>query len=144
MPAAPGELDAVKALLAEAGLPVDDVGRVFPRGFVVVREGSVPVAAAGLEVHGASGLLRSVVVSPGRRARGLGRRLIESRVDAARAQGLEAVYLLTTSAAAYFEALGFERVARADVPEALARSTEFTSVCPASATCLVCRVATAV
>ena len=47
--------------------------------------------------------------------------------------GLEAVYLLTTTAAGYFPKLGFVPVERAAVPEEIRASGEFSSVCPSSA-----------
>ncbi len=139
------DLDAVRALLVASGLPDVDVAERFPEGFVVVREGAAIVApaivaTAGLEVHGDVGLLRSVAVASSRRGTGVGRRLVDDRVRAARAQQLRAVYLLTTTAADWVARLGFERVPRQSAPDALQRSTEFASVCPASAVCMALRL----
>jgi amino-acid N-acetyltransferase len=55
---------------------------------------------------------------------------------ALRARGLRAVYLLTTTAADYFRRFGFEDARRDEAPAVLQRSSEFASVCPASAACL--------
>jgi amino-acid N-acetyltransferase len=124
------------ALLTAAGLPRAGVEDQFPAGYAVVREGSALVAAAGLELHGRVGLLRSVAVAEPWRGRGLAERLVENRVQAARSACLEAIYLLTTSAPEYFERHQFRRVSRARVPPELRSASEFASICPASAVCL--------
>lgn len=111
-------------LLAASGLPTDGVSDHLP-GFLVVRDASRVVATAGLEDHGDAGLLRSVVVAPAYRSRGLGRMLVTALLDRARAQGHAAVYLLTDTAVGYFQRFGFQPVARAAVPPSVQRSAEF-------------------
>lgn len=138
-PARPDDLEAVIALVAAAGLPTLGIADVFPDAYAVVRAGRELVAVAGLEAHGRAGLLRSVAVAPSHRGAGLGRLLVEDRLRAAREQKLEAVYLLTTTAADYFRCLGFGDVARQSAPAELQRSPEFASICPASAVCLARR-----
>lgn len=132
-----GDLHAVARLLEGAGLPTAGVADSFPSGYVVVRGGEPLAAAAGLEVHGGVGLLRSVAVQAARRGGGLGRVLVADRLRFAAEQGLTAVYLLTTSALEFFRRLGFEEIARSAAPEVLRGCSEFASVCPASAVCLV-------
>lgn len=134
--ARPGDLDAVLALVERAGLPTSGVADGFPDGYVVAHAVGALVAAAGLKIHGDDGLLRSVVVTPAHRCSGLARKLVDRLLDAGRERGLGAVYLLTTTARDYFARLGFERVPRESAPEALQRSTEFASICPASAVCM--------
>jgi amino-acid N-acetyltransferase len=139
-PARNGDLEAVLALVHSAGLPTAGIADAFPAGYAVVRAGSGIVAVAGLEAHGGDGLLRSVAVAPSRRGSGIARLLVEDRLHAAEAQGLGTVYLLTTTAAGWFVRLGFVEVPRAAVPVPVQQSAEFTSVCPASATCLARRL----
>jgi amino-acid N-acetyltransferase len=131
------DLEAVLVLLREAGLPTVGVADAFPAGYTVVRDGRGLIATAGLETHGSVGLLRSVAVSLGQRGAGLGRAVVEDRLRAARERHLAAVYLLTTSAPDYFRGLGFDDTLRAAAPDALRASSEFSTLCPASATCLV-------
>lgn len=131
-----GELGAVLALLVAAGLPSEGVADGFPAGYVVFRQGGVLAGVAGLEAYGGAGLLRSVAVTPSLRGAGLGRRLVEERLEAAHQRGLSHVYLLTATAPDYFRRLGFREVPRASAPEALRRSPEFASICPGSAICL--------
>lgn len=132
-PACPDDEPEVLALLQGAGLPVEGLADHWGDGYAVAESGSRVVGAAGVEVHGAHGLLRSVVVSPAWRGRGLGERLVRDRVAWARARRLRSVVLLTTTAAGYFPRLGFAPTPRADVPVALQASAEFAHVCPASA-----------
>ena len=134
-PATAADLDAVRALAARAELPVEGLADQFPAGYVVAVRGDQLVGAAGLEQHGTSGVLRSVVVAPGERGTGLGVALTADRLVAARARGLDAVYLLTTTAADFYDRFGFRPFPRAEVPEAVARCPEFASICPSSAAC---------
>ncbi|WP_437872231.1 arsenic resistance N-acetyltransferase ArsN2 [Sorangium sp. So ce363] len=136
-PAAAGDLDVVRELLAQSELPTTGLLDQFPAAYVVMRRGLELVGVAGLETYGRAGLLRSVAVVRTLHGRGIGQALIANRIDAARAKELEAVYLLTTTAADYFRGLGFTSASRETVPADLAASPEFAGACPASATCLM-------
>lgn len=131
-----GDRATVLALLAASALPTSDIDEQFPSAFVVARDGDAVVGAAAIELHGPDALLRSVAVRPDARSRGVGARLVKDRVDHARAQGVRTVALLTTSAAVFFERLGFRATDRRSLSDEICRSSEFSSVCPSSATCL--------
>ena len=131
--AEPADYAAVTTLLAQAGLPVEGVADQFGDGYVVACGAGALAGVAAIERHGNCGLLRSVVVAPGERSRGLAARLVEQRLAWASAQGLSAVYLLTTTAADYFPRFGFERIAREEAPAEIRAAREFASSCPASA-----------
>jgi amino-acid N-acetyltransferase len=98
------------------------------------------VGAAGVEVYGRSGLLRSVAVDPAWRGRGLGMQLTRERLAWAEARGLDTVYLLTTTAAGFFPRLGFAPVDRDAVPATVRESTQFAGVCPSTAAVLALRI----
>ncbi len=132
--------DVVPALLREANLPTDGFLDRFPEGSSVAESGGHVIARAGLERHGAFGLLRSMAVSPGWRGRGIGKALTGRLLDMAREKGLRAVYLLTTTAQAYFGGHGFAHVPRDEVPAEIRASVEFASACPASAACMSRRI----
>jgi N-acetylglutamate synthase-like GNAT family acetyltransferase/SAM-dependent methyltransferase len=134
------DLEAVEALLTAAELPVDGVADQFEDGYVVSSADGEIVGAAGLEVSGGYGLLRSVVVAPEWRGRGIAESLIRDRVEWGAARGLRAIYLLTTTAAPYFEKRGFASVERDIVPDAVRRSSEFTDICPTTAVAMELRV----
>ncbi|MFL5385094.1 MAG: arsenic resistance N-acetyltransferase ArsN2 [Longimicrobiaceae bacterium] len=132
--------DAVSALLERTSLPPDGLDEQFGDPYAVaVADGEI-VGAAGVEVYGRAGLLRSVAVDPGWQGHGLGRRLTEERLLWAGARGLETVYLLTNTAAGYFPRLGFAPVARDEVPAEVRASLQFASVCPSTAAVLALRL----
>jgi thioredoxin type arsenate reductase len=131
------DLPAVVALVQAAGLPAEGIADGFPGGYSVIRLGGSIVGVAGLETYGDVGLLRSVAIASSQRGTGLGTVLSNDRLNAARERRLRAVYLLTTTAADFFSKLGFDRTTREMAPLPLQRSSEFASVCPSTAVCLV-------
>lgn len=139
-PARADDLAAASALIESAGLPTGGLADQFPDAYVVTRRDSHLIGVAGLEVWGTSGLLRSVAVDPGDRSAGLGLLLTAERLATARRLELDAVYLLTTTAADYFRRFGFTMWRRDEVPPEVAHSPQLaTDMCAASATCLVLR-----
>jgi len=124
---------AITALLKAEHLPAEDLPPSLDHFFVVEQEGAV-VGAIGLEAYGQVGLLRSMVVDKASRGQSLAAQLVTELERYAAALGLHTLYLLTETADQYFEKKGYERIHRAEVPEALKASTEFSHVCPASAT----------
>src|SRR3954447_3198108 len=127
------DVAALEQLLSGEGLPIDGVRAVLD-GFLLVRDGGGVLAAAAVERYGAAVLLRSVVVAPPARGRGLGARVVEQRLAAAARAGASDAYLLTTTAEPFFTRLGFSATTREAVPAEVRGSGEFTSLCPASAT----------
>ncbi|MEW5918319.1 MAG: arsenic resistance N-acetyltransferase ArsN2 [Gemmatimonadota bacterium] len=123
----------MQRLLAAAHLPTDGLDEQFGEGYAVAESGSEVVGAEGIERYDDAGLLRSAVVDPRWRGRGVGEALTRNRLEWARTQGLHEIYLLTTTAADYFPRYGFVRVERSSAPEAVQRSREFAEACPASA-----------
>jgi N-acetylglutamate synthase-like GNAT family acetyltransferase len=70
---------AIQALLTDARLPIEDFDEPAALGFWVVRDRKRVVGAVGLERYGAVGLLRSLVVAPEHRSRGLGLALVAAQ-----------------------------------------------------------------
>lgn len=133
-PAGPADRSAVAELLARCKLAPNGFDRQFDAGFAVAEtaDGAI-VGVAGVERYGNVGLFRSAAVDPTARGTGLGAALTRNRLEWARAQGLEALYLLTETAADYWPRFGFERVARDTAPELVRQSEEWAHGCPASA-----------
>jgi arsenate reductase (thioredoxin) len=128
------DLPLVSALLTECKLPLDGLADQFGGNYVIAAGAGATLGVAGIEIHGPNGLLRSVAVSPVNRGTGLGAALVRDRIAWAKGSGLQALYLLTTTAASYFPTLGFEPVPRDEAPPDIRSSREFVSACPASAT----------
>jgi amino-acid N-acetyltransferase len=131
-PARTDDLPAILELLDRSELPRDGLAEHFDIA-LVAHDGAQVVGSAAVERYGDAGLLRSVAVDPAYRGQGLGIRLVSAALDQARQEGLQAVYLLTTTAPDYFPRFGFAPIARADVAPAVQQSVEFLSACPASA-----------
>ncbi|MXR40207.1 GNAT family N-acetyltransferase [Halobaculum sp. WSA2] len=129
------DLDRVEALLAANGLPTSDV-RTGSGRFYLARDGDAVVGAGGLERDGSDALLRSVVIEESSRGEGYGTALCTALEERARTEGVETLYLLTTTASDFFERLGYEAVDRELVPSTVQSTTEFADLCPSSATCM--------
>ncbi len=130
------DLPAVRALLAAAGLPVADLTAAPLADFWGCREGTHLIGAIGLEAYRTVALLRSLAVAPAWRGRGLGAALLAHAERAARRRGIAALYLLTTTAEAFFTRRGYVRLPREAAPPVLRQTAEFAALCPASAVCL--------
>ena len=134
------DVPAIERLLRESSLPTVGVAAAVG-DFLVAQHGRRIVGVAGLELHGERfALLRSVAVDASVRGRGLGKDLVDRVTALARARGLESLYLLTTTAEGYFPMFGFQEISRAEVPDPVKRSEEFTSACPASAVVMSLRL----
>ena len=132
---------AVRLLLVEAGLPVADLDSAPRLSFWVVRDDSGrPVGAIGLERHGDIGLLRSLVVAPDWRSRGLGKTLVSTLEAQANAIGVVELVLLTETAEKFFRQLGYTAIDRDRAPAVVTSSAEFRTLCPSTAACMTKRL----
>lgn len=131
--AGPDDLGPVEQALGAADLPLDGLRDQFGEAYAVAVSDGHIIGVEGIEVHGHDGLLRSAVVAPEWRGRGVGDALTRNRLDWASRRGLRVVYLLTTTAGDYFPRFGFTIANRAEAPDAIRRSREFADACPASA-----------
>lgn len=135
-PATAADAGAIVALLAAAGLPTADLDAAALPGFYLLHDHGRLIGAVGLERYGRDGLLRSLAVAPVARGRGLGRALVAAVEQQARADGMEALLLLTQTAAPFFASLGYQPIDRSAASAALQTSTQFAHLCPASAVCM--------
>jgi amino-acid N-acetyltransferase len=131
-PATDADLPGVERLLTESNLPLTGVRQAL-KDFVVAEADGDLVGVAGLELCCDDALLRSVAVHPDWRSKGVGRALVTRAISDAEARGIRALYLLTTTAERYFPSFGFKKIERAEVPDAVRETDEFTTACPASA-----------
>jgi amino-acid N-acetyltransferase len=135
--ASPADITNIRDMLAEVGLPFDDIMKPGKARFLMMRnDDDEIIGAAGIEVYGQHGLLRSLVVKADERNQGLGARLTSSLESRARRQGIHTLYLLTTTAEKFFTARGYRRFDRKSVPQDIAATTEFKLLCPSSAVCM--------
>jgi amino-acid N-acetyltransferase len=126
-------LSIAASLLEAARLPTADLTDAHCEHFFYAGSSREPTGLVGLELFGDVALLRSLVVAPGRRGTGEGTALLKHAEDHARAQGVRDLFLLTTTAEAFFVKHGYTRTARESAPAAIRMTREFGSICPASA-----------
>lgn len=137
VPATGAGVEWVHRLLEHAELPTADLsGPQADDGpaLYVVRAEPGRVGCIGVERYGDDALLRSAVVLEQYRGDGYGRAAVRTLETEARDAGVGTLYLLTTTAAGFFESVGYEPVDRAAVPESVRGSAEFSDLCPDSAT----------
>ena len=133
---APDDIDAIRNLLRAAHLPDEDITPDHLTDFLFAKDDARIVGAVGFERYGASGLLRSLVVHAKFRGAGLGVQLTEAIISRAAKARLRELVLLTTTAKEFFQRIGFAVITREEMPDAVKTSTEFTSLCPSTATCM--------
>ncbi|MGA7713650.1 MAG: arsenic resistance N-acetyltransferase ArsN2 [Rhizomicrobium sp.] len=122
------------AALKAVDLPTDDLleaNRIF---FDYRTLGGTLLGYGGYELYDKDVLIRSVVVPQA--GRGIGRNLIPLLLYRAFEGKARRAWLLTTTAAPFFEKLGFQATARAEAPESILSTRQAKSLCPASATLL--------
>lgn len=125
-------LSAATQLLAAAGLPTHDLTDLHCQSFFYLGPPTAPTGLVGLERFGEVALLRSLVVAPAGRFAGAGSTLLRHAEEQARAHGVRRLYLLTTTAEAFFTRRGYQATPREDAPAAIRTTREFAGICPAS------------
>jgi amino-acid N-acetyltransferase len=123
----PGDVRASLDLVDAVHLPRQGIAEAMEY-FWVARAGGCIVGTVGLEVYDDMALLRSLAVTPARQHTGLGRALTETALSYLTTRQFHAVYLLTTTAEAFFARHGFCLVARDAVPASVQQSVEFQGV----------------
>jgi amino-acid N-acetyltransferase len=128
---------SVKNLLSESGLPIADITAKHMEHFFGCGSGSNLEGVVGLELYGEVALLRSLAVTASRRGAGLGSVLVAHAERYAREQGAKSLYLLTTTADAFFLRRGYARIPREEAPEAIKNTKEFGGICPLSSAFMI-------
>lgn len=129
------EIDGqAQQLLTACNLPSDDLQDAVNnlQLFGCAIDGHL-IGLVGLEMHGADALLRSLAVADAARGQGLGDQLLAYAERQATTHGVQAVYLLTTTAEVFFAQRGYRLSDRAAAPLAIAATRQFCGLCPASA-----------
>lgn len=135
-PATPLDQAAIRHLLLDSRLPVDDL-ETAAIDFIVARDATGLMGVIGLERFGSAGLLRSLAVRDDQRGRGVGGQLVRAIEGRAVSLGVQQLVLLTETAAPFFGKRGYAAIARDQAPTTVQRSSEFHVICPASATCML-------
>lgn len=120
-------------LLQASDLPSSDIDGKTQK-IVVAECKEKLVAAGGIEKLGSLALIRSIAVRPEYRNNGIASSIYHLLEKYARDSSVEELYLITESAKAYFQKLGFLEKDRPAVPRPIRQTSQFTRLCPLSAT----------
>lgn len=135
--ARPEDWPAIQRLLADAGLPMDDLeAGKLDRFLVAVDPAAVPpgiTGVIGLESFDRTGLLRSLAVDPASRGAGIGAELVAALEGQASDACITDLWLLTVDAEVFFWKLDYRIVERRAAPAEIRNTAEFVTLCPASA-----------
>lgn len=124
------------SLLTSYGLLTSDLARDSVKLWAAEDNGNF-VGVIGIEHAGDIGLLRSLAVSKSYQGLGIAKQLCDLAFDYAKTGEVTQIYLLTETAAGFFEQMGFREVARETVPDSLRATAQFSALCPESATVMV-------
>jgi amino-acid N-acetyltransferase len=125
------------ALLQAQGLPASDITDEHLEHFFFIGSVDSPTGLVGVEIYGTDALLRSLVVAENSRSRGVGSALVQHAEDYAASRLVGTLYLLTTTAESFFESRGYRRVHRAQAPQSIQSTLEFSSLCPAGSAFMI-------
>ena len=129
----------IAALLRDSDLPTEDLSATAAVLLFSCTANDELRGIVGLELHGSCGLLRSLAVTPEHRGEGVGEALLAHAERFAAASGVTELYLLTTTAGRYFSRHGYAMADRATAPAAIARTRQFSDLCPSSSVFMVKR-----
>ncbi len=119
-------------LLQESNLPVSDLSE--QKELFALLQNNEVAGTGGLELFDNCALLRSVAVRKDLQGKGLGKFINRELEKISKQRGIDCIYLLTTTAKDFFSKEGYEAITRDEVPESIKSTSEFSSVCPSSAT----------
>ena len=129
-----GDDPALIAALEAAKLPTSDLMEPNRTLFAYRSLSGATLGFGGYELYGKDALLRSIVVLD--RGKRTGRNLVPLLMVRAFRDGARTAWLLTTTAAEFFEKLKFKRRTREDAPAAVLATRQAQSLCPKSAVVL--------
>jgi len=131
VPASQNSFSAAVALLKKNNLPTEDINpgtQLF-----VMEEGNKVLGCIAVEYDYNNALLRSLSVSEEKRNEGIGMKLVEFIEDYVKKQGVQTIFMLTTTAADFFSKQGYEAVDRNSAPLFIKNTEEYSMLCSSSA-----------
>lgn len=131
----PEYFEAFTGQLKTAGLPYEDLN-TEEQVLIGYYENDNLIGTGGIEIYGNYGLIRSVSITANNRGKKLGTQIAYHLIDKAKEKKLTGLYLLTETAKDFFTKIGFETIHRDAVAKPVQASSEFSHVCPVTATCM--------
>jgi amino-acid N-acetyltransferase len=132
VPASQNSFSAAIALLKKNNLPTEDLDP--GKQLFVIEEGDEVIATVAVEYNFNDALLRSLSVSKEKRNSGIGAELVGFIEDYVQKQGIQNIYILTTTAAEFFSKRGYLIIDRNTVPQFIQQTREYSVLCASSST----------
>jgi amino-acid N-acetyltransferase len=132
VPASQNSFSAAIELLKKNNLPTEDINpgtQLF-----VTEENDSVIGTVAVEYNFDVALLRSLSVSEQKRNSGIGQMLVDFIETYVQKQGVLSIYLLTTSAEAFFLKKGYKSIDRNEVPDFIKNTKEYSVICSSSST----------
>ena len=132
VPASQNSFSAAVELLKKNNLPTEEINpgtQLF-----VIEENDSVIGTIAVEYNFDVALLRSLSVCEQKRNSGIGQMLVAFIENYVQKQGVQSIYLLTTTAEGFFLKKGYESVDRNEVPDFIKNTKEFSIICSASST----------
>jgi amino-acid N-acetyltransferase len=131
VPASQNSFTAAIRLLQTCGLPTEDI--TPGTQLFVAEEDNEVIATVAVEYDYSNALLRSLCVDKHYRKKGIGEDLVSFIEDYVARQGVQNIYILTTTAENFFTKRGYQKDKRTEVPFFIQNTSEFSSLCSSSA-----------
>ncbi len=130
------DLTEINEILSDNNLRNDDLDLKNMHIYKLIHKKEI-IGTGTLEKRGDYALLRSVAIKENYKNKGLGKFFCNELLKISKEKNIKALYLLTTTAASFFESLGFIECQRESVPSEVQSSKQFSLTCPKSAKCLM-------
>jgi amino-acid N-acetyltransferase len=130
VPASQNSFSAAIHLLKKNNLPTEDLDP--GKQLFVIEEDNKVVGTVAVEYDYNDALLRSLSVSEEKRNSGIGKELVDFAEDYVQKQGVQNIYLLTTTAAGFFSKRGYKIIDRNEAPDFIKNTREYAVICSSS------------
>jgi amino-acid N-acetyltransferase len=129
--AQPKDQEIIRTLLSGYKLPLNGLEKT--KMWILQSINDEILGVVGLEVYDSQGLLRSVAVIKSMHDQGYGTALANYAIGEAKKSQVQDLFLLTTTAPAFFKKLGFKEESREKIAGNITNSIEFKIACPKTA-----------
>ncbi len=130
------DFEQCKNLLSSNDLPTEFSLHTFQNFLIAESSNQEIVGLVGLEFEKNVGLIRSLVVVPHSRLKGIGTKLVKEIETFARSENVIELFLLTNTSKKFFQTKGYSVYPREKVPDFIRMTQEFSSICPESSICM--------
>ncbi len=130
----------VQKLLSNKGLPFEDLSTSQHVTLFAMQNNNGLVGTVVVEHYEKEVLIRSLAVHCDYRNEGYGKDLLAFAESWSAKNGIESLYLLTTTAEKYFTQYGYQEIDRNQASTAITKTTQFSTLYPSSAILMVQRL----